>query len=209
MDNLFAIILVSFLLLISLVVRFSKKSKPSVPPRSLDISLISELAYETAFTLRHSRNLHKWDFLWKNEIAELDSAIFGFYIVRSALVSYIHNQKIAEAFSREYTSFFTVSASELPTKFGDFNEMFYSRTSFYDQLFSRNKPYEENLNAVIEEFSYIILTDVINKRYVYYDEHSPIPAVSVFDLTKCSEEISWYLDCLKNLTSAYIQQIRK
>ena len=53
-----------------------------------------------------------------------------------------------------------------------------NRFAFYDSVFVSKADMNDGVAALLEEFEYIIKTDIINKGYVPYSSQSPLPILS-------------------------------
>ena len=56
------------------------------------------------------------------------------------------------------------------------SKMVVNRLSFYRYVFESKSNIKDAVQALVEEFEYIIKTDIINGKYIPFSETSPLPS---------------------------------
>ena len=140
----------------------------------------------------------KDSFLNYSELTRLDSVIFSAYLNQLLILSYAKNKDLAHQVINRYFSFVKQILEEDGGCFDyDFpsetvTEMMVNRISFYKSIFQSKPNVKMALNAIVEEFEYIIKSDIINGEYKPFSASSPLPILGFEKDFACQIEARKY-----------------
>ena len=138
---------------------------------------------------------NKDSLLCSSNITCADTIIFSAFITRAIYIANnIKSKEEAETFDclflvkiRRYIFDNYLSRDEL-------QEMFDNRMLFYEQIYMQKKGApEKSLSALAEEFSYVIETNYIEKKYTPFSANSPLPIIDIFLHTNLTNDIKSYI----------------
>ena len=176
-------------------------------PRAGNLNIIDNLASATADSVYSFSRRHKCSYINRSKITEADCVIFAYFMIRALIISSIPDKETAHTFSNEYTIRFKGYAGNRYRFSGahDFTYIFNSRTSFYDRIICSTSDQSKNNTTATEEFSYIIHLDISEGKFVEYNEDSPIPLISFFDMAECDGELAKFLDIVPTMAESYLK----
>lgn len=76
---------------------------------------------------------------------------------------------------------------------GVFQEMFNNRVDLYDRIVIRPSDSGNPLEDLAAEFEIVILTDIMEKKYVPFSEESPLPILGFMENMMCQLEANLLL----------------
>lgn len=149
------------------------------------------------------------DFLCRNIITCCDTVIFSCFVIRALLVGTgTYGPKVLE-FSDSYIEGIKKHLKEkYPSTTAFFDDLFSNRTQFYDRIFMSKPGIENKIPAILEEFEYIIKTDIISGKYNQFFEESPLPVLGMPDDFQCQLEVSNFFKLLPELVSPHYENVQ-
>lgn len=155
----------------------------------------SSLAMSTTTSALSLDFNNSYKYLCASGATKLDTVLFSCFILRAICIMSTRNRVKAVAFSNEYVSSVTNLAKDL--FFDSFNPSIVdSRFAFYDRVFAKPEGFEKSISAVMEEFEYIIKTDINQDRFAPFSESSPLPILGFDADLHCSIEVNSYFKFL-------------
>lgn len=222
---LFFIVLVIFVILYAVYIkrkseasknRNNNKTKETVNSAIKDdtfliIKSASNLATVTVIPVESMSSKKEYPHLLSSDATKLDTVLFSCFMLRAVCISSSSNRNKAIEFSNEYVSSVINWAKELFEDCFDL-EIVNSRFAFYDSIIARNCSFLDSINAIIEEFEYIIKTDIIQNKFAPFSETSPMPILGINEDMLCKiEVVSYYkslLEYVKNRMDEAISAIQ-
>lgn len=191
---------------------FSKSSRAKRGPDSENISandfpIVSsakQLALFTVLAADRITSRNDTKYLNKSKATITDTAIFSCYITRALCIMSTHDRRKAELFSDTYISTFLQLSQESFSLKASYRDQFDNRVAFYDRIFMK-KSANERFPAIVEEFEYIIKTDIINRKFAQFSESSPLPILGFFEDMACQAEVASYFKFLLSTSEEYIK----
>lgn len=222
---LFFIVLVIFVILYAVYIerkseasknQSNNKTKETVNSAIKDdtfliIKAASNLATVTVIPVESMSSKEEYPHLLSSEATKLDTVLFSCFMLRAICISSSRNRNKSIEFSNEYVSSVINLAKELFEDCFD-SEIVSSRFAFYDSIIARNCSFLDSINAIIEEFEYIIKTDIIQKKFAPFSKTSPLPILGIDEDMLCKiEVVSYYkslLEYVKNRMDEAISAIQ-
>lgn len=160
------------------------------------ISSATSLARATIETVTICEKNGTYNYLFKYKETCLDTVIFSCFLIRALCIMSSHNHSLAYDFSKEYIdSVISLAKIEFHTD-EDFEKIFNDRADFYDRVFVKKTGIHNKIPAIIEEFEYIIKSDIIENGFALFSENSPLPILGIFEDMQCRNEVSAYFQFL-------------
>ena len=128
-------------------------------------------------------------FLGSYDITRADTIAFVTFVVRAMVIGSTDDREVAELFSNDYVSSMVKVIEHFYIQKSELNSFLDNRFGFYDEVFASHDGIEDKISALIEEFEYIIKTDIINKKYVPYSSESPLAVLSYDKDEACQIEV--------------------
>ena len=72
------------------------------------------------------------------------------------------------------------------------SKMMANRLSFYTSVFQSKSNAKDAIEALVEEFEYIIKTDIIQDEYIPFSKSSPLPILGFEEDLRCQMEVRNY-----------------
>lgn len=116
------------------------------------------------------------------------------------------NRAAAEQFSDLYVSDVLRITRDTFVQGNYVSEMFDNRTGLYEEILTSKSDLTDGMSVLLEEFNYIIQTDMIQKKYVPFSTSSPLPLIDFFDAMECREEINSFFQILLEETKGKVKQ---
>lgn len=222
MVNVLAIFIFAFFIaLIALYIRFSRKNNQDekedkstgdiiIPPFSNEycrrMSAAKSLAEETVRTVQLQIRSKTAKFLFCTDVASVDTVFFSCFVLRAICIMSTRNRTAAEQFSDSYISNIVKMSREAFLQEDTVQKMFDNRTKLYDQIIIRKGGMQNGFPALLQEFEFVIQTDMIEKKYVPISSNSPLPIISIFDSMQCRTEIDNFLQILLGKTKEHVDK---
>lgn len=139
------------------------------------------LAKKTCLVGMHLHIKQKDSFLNESELTRVDAVIFATYMNQLIIASEAHSRKIAEQVIDRYVEFV---CQILEADGGCFDggivpstirPMMKNRFAFYTQVIQSKSNITTGISAIVEEFEYIIKTDILERQYKDFSASSPLP----------------------------------
>ncbi len=170
---------------------------------------VDKLAEVTVDKIREYCSENRMAFTGRSDLTRCDTILFATFMIRFFCITASDNRKIAEKFSNDYVSGIEDRIQQVyARRIEDLSEMISNRWDFYDRVFMDKENDDEGIAAVIEEFEYIIKTDIIEKAFVPYNEKSSLPVMSITDDYACRAEVQSIVMKIPELVSPYFEEIQ-
>lgn len=174
---------------------------------SLNLSSIENLAISTVLIEKTIKLSATDSYLCKSPLCSCDTTIFTLFVVRALSLYACPTEEKARWFSDYYIS---LVVKGIKFKYSNFipqlDEMIANRTAFYDRIFMSKSSLDDKLNAVFEEFEYVIKTDCINKEYSPFCETSPLPLLGNSDNYDCQIQVSMFCKNILRFLAPYYKE---
>lgn len=169
------------------------------------ITAAQELAYLTIEAADHILSKKDCSFLNKSKYTKADTLIFSCFVIRALGIMAASNREKAELFSNSFVSSFNGLArlkyALQPSYLEDFDE----RAAFYDRIFAQ-KSIDEKFPAIVEEFEYVIKTDILQDKFADFYESSPLPILGFPEDMLCQAEVVSYFRFLITATEEFLKK---
>ena len=140
----------------------------------------------------------KHSYLNHSELTRVDAVIFSAYLNYMLILSDARNKNIASQVVDRYFAFVHQILEEdggcfdcdIPSE--TISKMVVNRLSFYASVLNSKSNVKEVVSALVEEFEYIIKTDVINGEYMPFSASSPLPILGFDKDMMCQIEARNY-----------------
>ena len=175
-----------------------------------NLSAVDNLALATILTIDKVKKIDGESFLCKTSLASCDSIIFACFIIRAMCIGAARNRQVAVSFDDRYMPEVKAGMKYVykdTSKY--FDKMYANRTSFYDTVFMSQRGIDNKINAIIEQFSYILQTDAVVNRYEPFSTTSPVPIMSIFDTIRCQQQAGKFFELLPDFVHPYFDQVQK
>ena len=186
---------------------FFKKNKQTLQ------SDIDNLAEQVALSINKFAEVKDLEYLCYSKYTKMDSVLFACFLVRAMCIGASTDQSRAFDFSNRFMEKFASSAqaTHFPNDTSLFQRMFNNRMSLYDRIFMSKSGIENKIPAILEEFEYIVKTDIVNGRYSEYTEASPLSLLpdGIVGEMKCKAEVMSFFQTLPSLISPYFQNVQR
>lgn len=172
-----------------------------------NLSSIENLAISTIL-LEKTIKLSATDtYLCKSALCSCDTTIFTLFIVRALSIYACPTEEKAHWFDEYYVP---LVIRGINYRYGgsipDVFDIIDNRTEFYDRIFMSKPSFNDSLEAVFEEFEYVIKTDIIKKQYVPFNETSPLPILGMPDDHACKVQISNFCHHILGFLAPYYKE---
>ena len=156
-----------------------------------NLSSIDNLAISTILIEKTIKLSATDSYLCKSPLCSCDTTIFTLFVVRALSIYACPTEEKAHWFDDYYVPLVIKGLKYRYTNtIPQLDDMINSRTGFYDRVFMKKPSLDDKLNAVFEEFEYVIKTDIIHKQYTPFSESSPLPILGMPDDHACQVQIS-------------------
>lgn len=186
------------------------KSIPSGIPYSNEYygiaSAAMNLAKVTLDLVIFRKNLKDAKFLFCTDVASADTVFLSCFFLRALCISSTNNRTAAMQFSDAYVSYIIDMTKNVFLDADVAQKMFANRTRFYDKIIMENGGLKSGTSKVLNEFGFIIQTDMIQQKYVPFSSCSPLPLNGFFDAMQCQEEIYNFFRLLVPETEKEVNQ---
>lgn len=170
------------------------------------ISTADSLTNATMQVISSTKQMKKAKYLFGSDVAAMDTIFFSCFILRMICVMSTRNRAAAEQFSDLYVSDVLRITRDTFVQENYVSEMFDNRTGFYDKILSSKSELADGIPALLQNFEFIIQTDLIEKKYVPFSSYSPIPVMDIFDAMECRAEIYSFFEILIEDTKEKVKQ---
>lgn len=170
------------------------------------IKASTDLAHSTVKSALSIDTVEFYKCLRNSDYTRVDTIIFSSFIVRALCIMSGEDRHSASEFSNEYVSSvidLTSNAFSLNTSIPT---AFVNRYEFYDSIFAKKQGVDEKISAVLEEFEYVIQTDIIQNELAPFSESSPLPILGIDVSMQCSIEVRCYFKSLLNYVKDPLQK---
>lgn len=172
-----------------------------------NLSSIENLAISTILLEKTIKLSATDSYLCKTTLCSCDTTIFTLFIVRTLSIYACPTEEKAHWFDDYYVSLVIRGINyRYGDSFQDIFDMMDNRTEFYDRIFMSKPSFDEKLEAVFEEFEYVIKTDIIQKKYVPFNETSPLPILGMPDDHACRVQISNFCHNILRFLAPYYKE---
>ena len=140
----------------------------------------------------------KQSYLNHSELTRVDAVIFSSYLNYMLILSDARNKNIASQVVGRYFEFVKQILEEDGGCFdcdimpATISEMVDNRLEFYASVLNSKSNLKEAVSALVEEFEYIIKTDIINGEYIPFSASSPLPILGFDKDIMCQVEARNY-----------------
>jgi len=191
--------------LLTLLIRPNTKAAPS---DSEITAAAKDLALDTVAAVKVFNQNDNCSYLNKSKATYADTAIFSFFVVRAICIMSAPNRAKAEEFSNAYVSTSKAYAKKTFSLGSSFDKQFDNRTDFYDRVFATKTNKADMLAAVLEEFEFIIKSDILRNGFAPFSESSPLPILDFDEDMHCQFEVNGYYKYLLSGISKKIQHVQ-
>lgn len=166
------------------------------------------LAKKTCLIGMHLHIKQKDSFLDKSELTRVDAVIFATYMNQLIIASAAHNRKIADQVIDRYVEFVCQILEDgggcfdggiAPTTI---RPMMKNRFAFYTQVIQSKRNITAGISAIVEEFGYIIKTDILERQYKEFSSSSPLPILGFDKDFMCQIEVQNFPAFVNDLVDA-------
>lgn len=172
-----------------------------------NLSSIENLAISTILLEKTIKLSATDSYLCKSTLCSCDTTIFTLFIVRALSIYSCPTQEKAHWFDDYYVS---LVIRGIYHQYGDsisqIFDMIDNRTEFYDDIFMSKSSLDDKLEAVFEEFEYVIKTDIIDKQYTPFSKTSPLPILGMPDDQACKIQISNFCHNILRFLAPYYKE---
>lgn len=173
-----------------------------------NLSSIDNLAISTVLMEKTIKLSATDSYLCKSSLCSCDTTIFTLFVVRASSIVVCPTEEKAHWFNDYYVPLVIKGIkfrydSEIP----ELDEMILSRISFYDRVFDSKDSFQGSLNAIFEEFEYVIKTDIIHKKYIIFGEKSPLPILGMPDDYACQAQVSNFCKNILRFLAPYYNEM--
>lgn len=173
-----------------------------------NLSSIDNLAISTILMEKTIKLSATDSYLCKSSLCACDTTIFTLFVVRALSIGACPTEEKAHWFDDYYVPLVIKGIeyryrSEIP----ELDEMISNRTDFYDRVFASKGFLQEKLNAIFEEFEYVIKTDIIQKEYIPFSESSPLPILGMPDDYSCQTQVSNFCHNILRFLAPYYKEM--
>lgn len=154
-------------------------------------------------------------FLNHSELTRTDSVIFSAYLNSMLILSDAKNRNIAKQVTDRYFAFVHQILEEDGGCFDDnipsetISKMFVNRISFYTSVLQSRSNIKAAIGALVEEFEYIIKTDIVHGKYIPFSESSPLPILGFEKDIRCQIEVRNYPSFTTEILADPISELLK
>lgn len=172
-----------------------------------NLSSIENLAISTILLEKTIKLSATDSYLCKSTLCSCDTTIFTLFIVRALSIYACPTEEKAHWFDDYYVSLVIRGINyRYGNSIQNIFDMIDNRTEFYDRIFMSKPSFDEKLEAVFEEFEYVIKTDIIHRRYVPFSESSPLPILGTPDDHACQVQISNFCHNILRFLAPYYKE---
>lgn len=172
-----------------------------------NLSSIENLAISTILLEKTIKLSATDSYLCKSTLCSCDTTIFTLFIVRALSIYSCPTEEKAHWFDDYYVS---LVIRGINYRYGDsipnVFDMMDNRTEFYERIFTSKPSLDNKLEAVFEEFEYVIKTDIIQKQYAPFSETSPLPILGMPDDQACKIQISNFCHNILRFLAPYYKE---
>lgn len=170
-----------------------------------NLSSIDNLAISTILLEKTIKLSATDSYLCKSPVCSCDTTIFTLFVVRVLSIYSCPTEEKAHWFSDYYVP---LVIRGIEFRYADsipqLDEMLSNRIEFYDRVFASKADFPDRLEALLEEFEYIIKTDIIKKEYTPFSESSPLPILGAPDDNACRiQAANFFKNILRFLAPYY------
>ena len=170
------------------------------PNKSFEIAkAASSLATSTMTSVLSLDLVDFYKYLRISNATRLDAVLFSCFILRAVCIMSSNNRRNAVEFSNEYVSSVINMAKDIFFDSFDQEEVD-NRFALYDRIFAKHGDFDKSISALLEEFEYIIMNDIIHDKFASFSESSPLPILGIDKATQCSLEVRCYFKALLSNT---------
>lgn len=169
-------------------------------------SAAMNLAKATLDFVISQKNMKNAKFLFCTDVSSADAVIFSCFFLRALCISSTNNRTAAMQFSDAYVSYIIDMTQNVFLDEDVAQKMFDNRTRFYDKIIMENGGLKNGTPKVLNEFGFIIQTDMIQQKYVPFSSSLPLPLIDFFDAMQCQEEIYNFFRLLVPETEKEVNQ---
>lgn len=136
----------------------------------------------------------KNSFLNSSELTRTDAVIFAAFLNHLLIISEVKNKDIGEQVIRRYLAFVCQILEDNGGCFGEnipsttITEMLNNRLDFYSMILQSKPNLPASIAALVEEFEYIIKTDIIEGEYKPFSKNSPLPILGFEKDISCQKD---------------------
>lgn len=173
-----------------------------------NLSSIDNLAISTILIEKTIKLSATDSYLCKSPLCSCDTTIFTLFVVRALSLHACPTREKAQWFSDYYVPL-VIKGIELRygSSIPQLTDMIENRTEFYDRVLMSKSSLGEGLNAIFEEFEYVIKTDIIQKTYSPFSEKSPLPLLGMPEDHSCQIQISNFCKNILRFLAPYYNQM--
>ena len=171
------------------------------------------LAKKTCLLGIHLHIKQKDSFLNKSELTRVDAVIFATYMNQLIIASAAHSRKVADQVIDRYVEFVCQILEDdggcfdggiAPSRI---RPMMKNRFAFYTQIIQSKRNITAGISAIVEEFEYIIKTDILEGQYKEFSSSSPLPILGFDKDFICKIEVQNYPAFVNELLDAQMKAL--
>jgi hypothetical protein len=151
-----------------------------------DVKLLS---LQTALLIENLKQ-YEGSILGFSDLTCCDSLLFAAFFCRALnICDGYRDRATAMKLSNSYLNDIKLIATK---KYGIsdsvFDKMLNNRMPFYDSFYMDDCPADKKISAMVEEFEYIIMTDVIEGEYTPFSKTTALPVLGFEEVIRCHSE---------------------
>lgn len=148
----------------------------------------------------------KSNYILNSELAILDTVAFTMFVNSKEFLSGIYYEELIKKHTNIYfQKGITVLSTMLNLNKETIDVLFDNRITLYENLYKSSKEEgPKKYDSIIHYYEQILIQDKIKKSYHPYFENSAPHAISIFEHTRCTQEITLYLSKFQELYSMSI-----
>lgn len=188
--------------------RKADSSAANIPHTATQImASAEELAFLSIIAADNFLNKKDCSYLNKSKHTITDTLIFSCFVIRAVGIMAASNREKAMLFSNSFVSSFNNLSHEKFTLCATYQRDFDERAAFYDRVFAK-KTAGEKFPAIVEEFEYIIKTDILQNTFAVFSESSPLPILGFPEDMLCQAEVATYFRSLLAATENFVKTLQ-
>ena len=171
------------------------------------IDVVTSLADATIHLPDMVRKTKDNSLICYNDITSCDTILFACFVTRILCLSSASSMEKAVEFSEKYVSkVVTFIQEKYPSIEPFFEEMFDNRMSFYDRMVEKTVDKQKIFKVLVEEFEYILKTDLLRNGYAEFSESSPLPIIGVPKDLEYSADVISFFNNMPSMLSPYLEE---